>query len=54
MTIGLVLALIFIVLKLTGTIAWSWLWVVSPVFIELGLQVLFVGLTAVIIAALGD
>lgn len=28
------LALIFIVLKLTGTIAWSWLWVLSPLWIS--------------------
>ncbi|WP_266031195.1 hypothetical protein [Brucella intermedia] len=27
------LALIFIVLKLTGVIAWSWLWVLSPLWI---------------------
>lgn len=28
-----VLALIFIVLKLTGVIAWSWVWVLSPLWI---------------------
>lgn len=28
-----VLTLIFIVLKLTGFIAWSWLWVLSPLWI---------------------
>ena len=28
-----VLAIVFITLKLTGTIAWSWLWVLSPIWI---------------------
>ncbi len=28
-----VLTLIFIVLKLTGNISWSWLWVLSPIWI---------------------
>lgn len=28
-----VLTLIFIVLKLTGNISWSWLWVLSPLWI---------------------
>ena len=27
------LALVFITLKLTGVIAWSWLWVLSPLWI---------------------
>ncbi len=31
------LTLIFIVLKLTGHIAWSWLWVLSPLWIPLGI-----------------
>ena len=28
-----VLTLIFVVLKLTGNINWSWLWVLSPIWI---------------------
>jgi hypothetical protein len=31
--IGLVLFLIFLVLKLTDTIDWSWWWVTSPLWI---------------------
>ena len=31
------LTLIFIVLKLTGYISWSWLWVLSPLWIPLGI-----------------
>lgn len=29
------LAIVFITLKLTGVIAWSWLWVLSPLWIGL-------------------
>jgi hypothetical protein len=31
------LAILFIGLKLGGVIAWSWLWVLSPLWIPLGL-----------------
>jgi hypothetical protein len=36
MKIGLpgLLGLVFIILKLTGTIAWSWWWVLSPFWIS--------------------
>lgn len=30
-----ILALIFITLKLIGTITWSWLWVLSPIWIPI-------------------
>lgn len=38
------LAILFIALKLTGVIAWSWWWVLSPIWIGLALVsiVLFV------------
>ena len=32
-----VLTLIFITLKLTGIIDWSWWWVISPILIDFGL-----------------
>lgn len=32
----------FIVLKLCGVIAWSWWWVLGPIWIPLSLAVLFV------------
>jgi len=38
------LTLLFIALKLTGFIAWSWLWVLSPLWIEAGLWVVFLAL----------
>lgn len=35
-----VLTLIFLVMKLTGLINWSWAWVLSPVWISVGLFVI--------------
>lgn len=35
-----ILGLIFITLKLTGHITWSWLWVLSPFWIPLSLALL--------------
>lgn len=29
------LAIVFIVLKLTGVITWSWLWVLAPIWIPI-------------------
>lgn len=36
------LTIVFIVLKLTNVINWSWLWVLSPVWIEFALVVAIV------------
>lgn len=36
-----VLGIIFIVLKLTGVISWSWLWVLAPFWIPFAVAVLF-------------
>lgn len=33
------LTIVFITLKLTGVIAWSWLWVLSPLWISFALLV---------------
>jgi hypothetical protein len=49
--LGMVLFLIFLVLKLTDTIDWSWWWVTAPLWIPIGLVVIIlaiVGLVAVI------
>ncbi len=43
-----ILTLIFIVLKLTGTIHWSWVWVLSPIWITLALIVALILFAAVI------
>jgi len=40
-TIGLeLLAILFIGLKLTGVISWSWLWVLAPIWIPVGIVLL--------------
>ena len=35
-----ILTIIFMVLKLTGNIAWSWLWVFSPLWITASIIIL--------------
>jgi hypothetical protein len=37
------LTIVFITLKLTGVIAWSWLWVLSPLWISFLLSLLIIG-----------
>jgi len=37
-----ILGLIFITLKLTGHIAWSWLWVLAPFWIPLAIALLII------------
>jgi Flp pilus assembly protein TadB len=45
------LTLLFIALKLCGVITWSWLWVLSPIWISLAL-VAMLGLIIVVITAI--
>lgn len=35
--LGTLLTVAFVVLKLCGVISWSWLWVLSPLWISFGL-----------------
>ena len=46
------LAIVFIVLKLTSVITWSWWWVLSPIWIPigLGLGVWLIGLLVIFLA----
>jgi len=44
MTVLGLLTILFVGLKLTGYIAWSWFWVVSPIWIEILLLFLFLAL----------
>ncbi len=37
---GSILTIVFIVLKLTKVINWSWVWVLAPLWISVGLSVL--------------
>lgn len=40
---GGLLTIVFIVLKLTGYISWSWWWVLSPLWIGFALFILVIG-----------
>jgi hypothetical protein len=53
LNLGTVLLIIFIVLKLTGAIAWSWLWVLSPLWISVLLALLLFGLAFAFSGAAG-
>lgn len=59
-TIGIcdVLTIVFVVLKLTGNIDWSWIWVLSPLWIPLALVLVFIGLAGlavgIYVAIVGD
>lgn len=44
------LALLFIALKLTGVIAWSWWWVLAPIWIPFAI-VLLIAVVAGVVAA---
>lgn len=46
------LAIVFIVLKLTGVIAWSWLWVLAPLWI--GFVLFVVALLVMLWASTGS
>lgn len=39
-----VLTIVFIVLKLTNVISWSWWWVLSPAWITMGLALFLIAL----------
>jgi hypothetical protein len=45
--------IIFMVLKLTGHIAWPWVWVTAPLWIPLGFILGMVALTTVVSFAVG-
>lgn len=50
------LALVFIALKLTGYIDWSWIWVLSPLWLPIAVVLCFMALvvSGFLIAAAGD
>jgi hypothetical protein len=47
--LGTVLFIVFLILKLTGTIDWSWWWVTSPLWVPLTLGVVIMGIMGLII-----
>lgn len=42
------LTIVFIILKLCKVITWSWLWVLAPLWIPLGIAVVLFGIAALI------
>jgi len=42
------LTIAFIVLKLCGVIAWSWIWVLAPLWISWGLTLMIIIVVAII------
>jgi len=46
--IGMILFIVFLVLKLTGTIDWSWWWVTSPLWIPFAAAAVILGIVGVI------
>lgn len=48
LSLGTVLFIVFLVLKLCGTITWSWWWVAAPIWIPLGLALILIALVAII------
>lgn len=51
--LGTLLVVVFVVLKLTGVIAWPWIWVLAPIWIGAVLVVLM--MTAILLVAwIGD
>jgi hypothetical protein len=48
MGIGMILFIVFLVLKLTDVINWSWWWVTSPLWIPLALGGIIIGILGVI------
>lgn len=47
------LTVLFIGLKLTGYITWSWVWVLSPIWISLLVYLLVVIIVLIILAIIG-
>lgn len=46
---GAVLFIVFLILKLTNYIDWSWWWITAPVWIPLGLAVMILIVTALVL-----
>ena len=48
------LTILFIILKVTGVIDWSWFWVLSPAIIPLSLVIIIVGVSMEVIEHLKE
>lgn len=48
------LTIVFIVLKLTGVISWSWVWVLAPIWISTIVGIILILIVAIIAIALKE
>lgn len=48
---GAVLFIVFLILKLTNVINWSWWWVTAPLWIPIGLAIMILIVTTLVIIA---
>lgn len=51
---GSILFFIFLVLKLTGVISWSWLWVIAPLWIGFAVTILILAILFIVYMIKGD
>ena len=51
--VGTTLFIVFLVLKLTNTIDWSWWWVTSPLWIPVALGIVILGVVGMLMGASG-
>ena len=49
-----VLTIVFVILKLTGSIDWSWWWVLSPLWIGLGIGVIVLAIILIFAMLISD
>jgi hypothetical protein len=47
---GGVLLIVFITLKLCHIIAWSWIWVLAPIWIPIAISIIILGVYGIILA----
>lgn len=47
--LDVILFIVFLILKLTGHIDWSWWWVTSPLWIPIGIVIGFLVIVAVVL-----
>ena len=51
--VGTTLFIVFLILKLTNTIDWSWWWVTSPLWLPLALGIVILGVVGMLMGASG-
>lgn len=54
LSLGVILGVVFIVLKLCNVIDWSWLWVLAPLWISAGFWMMLYLIVLVISVFVGD